>query len=85
MSVFTINGVSYESEPYEDSFWGEPVKGMDYKLSTVLCKNMTFDYSYDFGSTMDLMITVFDYRMKDWKMEKLTILSRNNQRMIDKH
>ena len=78
LSAFTINGVSYEIEPYEDNFWGRPAKGMDCKLNTVLCKDMTFNYSYDFGSTTDLLITVVNYRIKDWKKEKLTILSRNN-------
>lgn len=78
LSAFTIDGISYEVMPAEDSFWGEPAKSMNYKLKTVLEKGMTIDYEYDFGSTTELMITVVNYRMGYLKKDKVTILSRNN-------
>ena len=78
MSAFEIDGVSYEIQPVTDLYWGEPAKSMNCKLSTVLRKDMTFGYEYDFGSSTDLVITVINYRIKDWKKEKLTLLSRNN-------
>lgn len=78
LSAFDINGVSYDIEPEEASMWGEPAKSMNYKLSTVLHKGLTFTYEYDFGSTTKLMITAVNYRVKDWKKEKIVILSRNN-------
>lgn len=78
LSAFDINGTSYEIMPAKDTFWGEPAKGMNYKLKTVLEKGMTIGYEYDFGSTTELMITVVNYRIGYWKKEKLTILSRNN-------
>lgn len=78
LSAFNINGTSYEVMPEEDFFWGEPAKSMNYKLNTLLEKEMTIEYKYDFGSTTSLMITVVNYRIGYWKKEKLTILSRNN-------
>lgn len=45
---------------------------------SVLEKGMTFGYEYDFGSTTELKITVVDYRIGNYKKDKLTILSRNN-------
>ena len=47
----------------------------DYK---VLRKSMTFRYEYDFGDTMELLITVVNYTKKALQKEKLTLLSRNN-------
>lgn len=78
LSAFDINGISYELIPLEDSFWDEPARGMNYKLRTVLQKGMTIGYEYDFGSTTELLITAVNYRIGYWKMDKLTILSRNN-------
>ena len=78
LSAFDIDGTSYEIMPAEDSFWGEPAKSMNYKLSAVLEKGMTIGYEYDFGSTTELMISVVNHRIGYWKKEKLTILSRNN-------
>lgn len=77
LSEFDINGVKYESDP-DENHWYEPVKSMNCKLSEVLVKGMTFEHRYDFGSTTRLVITVEDYMIKNWKKEKLTILSRNN-------
>jgi len=78
LSAFDIDGISYELAPVNDLIWGEPAKSMNCKLSTVLSEGMTFEYEYDFGSTTELRITVINYRVKNWKKEKLTILSRNN-------
>ena len=78
LSAFDIDGISYDIDPEESSAWGEPARSMNCKLSTVLRKGMTFGYEYDFGDTTVLTITVVNYRIKNWKKEKLTILSRNN-------
>lgn len=78
LSAFEIDGVSYDIDAREASMWGEPAKSMNCKLGKVLQKGMAFKYEYDFGDTTELMITVVNYRVKDWKKDKLTILSRNN-------
>lgn len=77
LSAFNLCGESYEIAPNSDSYWGAPAKSMNYKLKSVLQKGMTFSYEYDFGSTTDLVIGVLDYRVSNWKKDKLTILSRN--------
>ena len=78
LSAFAINGTSYEIVPNEEAFWGPPAKTMNYKLKSVLKKGMTITYKYDFGSTTNLVINVHDYRVSEWRKEKVTILSRNN-------
>ena len=78
LSAFNINGISYDAVPVEDVFWGGPSKSMNYKLKSLLKKGMVIGYEYDFGSTIELMIAVVNYRIGHWKKEKLTILSRNN-------
>lgn len=78
LSAFEIYGTRYESVPMDVLIWGEPSKGMNYKLDTVLDEGMTIGYEYDFGSTTELVIHVADYRVGDLKKEKITILSRNN-------
>lgn len=78
LSAFDICGIRYEVFPNEESFWGEPAKSMDYELKSVFQKGMEIDYEYDFGSSTDLVIKVYDYRESFWRKEKLTILSRNN-------
>lgn len=78
LSAFEINGVSYESCPETDSFWGREAESMNCKLKSVLQKGMSVEYEYDFGSTTELVIEVKDYRIGHNRKEKLLILSRNN-------
>lgn len=78
LSAFEINGVSYESSPDPDPFWGREAKSMNCRLKTVFQKGMRIGYEYDFGSTTELMIEVKDYRFGNDEKEKLKILSRNN-------
>lgn len=79
LSAFTIGGVSYESHPSEDRFWGPPARSMACMLKRALSVGMIFSYEYDFGSTTELEIKVQDYRGQGiWEREKITILSRNN-------
>lgn len=78
LSAFDIDGVSYDVQPVDDDFWGEPAEDMNHKLSTVLSKGMTFGYEYDFGDTTALTINVVNYTQKPVKKDKLTLLSRNN-------
>ena len=51
---------------------------MNYKLKTVIQKDMIINYEYDFGSSTDLKIHVKNYRIGHDRKEKLAILSRNN-------
>lgn len=78
LSAFRIGGISYESHPNTSISWGEPVKGMNYKLKDLLGIGMTLDYEYDFGSTTELTIQVSHYRIAKETKTKFTILSRNN-------
>jgi len=78
LSAFYIDGVTYDFEADTDFFLGESSESMNCKLKSVLQKGMSFRYEYDFGSTTELVINVVDYRVGNWKKEKLTILSRNN-------
>ena len=79
LSSFKIDEVWYESDPEPSMGWGRrTVKSMNCKLQNVIEKGMTFDYEYDFGSTTALTVSVFDYRVGNWKKDKLSILSRNN-------
>ena len=78
LSAFNINGVTYDVDFSEDSFFGRPVKSMDCSLKSVLKKDMAIEYEYDFGSTTELIITVVDFRTGYREKESHTILSRNN-------
>lgn len=78
LSAFEVQGQRYESMPMEDSFWGEPAKGMNYKLKNVLEKGIKIEYEYDYGSTTELIICVQDYYNAPNQEEEITILSRNN-------
>lgn len=78
LSGFDIGGTRYEIEPCKDVFWGEPARNMNCKLKSVLQKDMTIGYEYDYGSTTELVISVHEYRLSYWKKDKLTLLSRNN-------
>lgn len=55
LSVFTIDGIKYDSEP-ESAEHGE--SSMHYPLQDVLNENMVFPYEYDFGATTSLRFTV---------------------------
>jgi len=78
LSSFEIDRVNYDKYVSEDSFWGPPSRNMNYKLKSVLRKDMIFRYEYDFGSTTELVLEVKDYRKGAGKQEFLEILSRNN-------
>lgn len=78
LSAFDINGITYDVVPDDNFFTGEMSKSMDYKLKTVLEKDLTFSYEYDFGSTTELILTVTNYRKGPTEKDKLKILSRNN-------
>lgn len=55
LSVFTIGGIKYDSEP-ESAEHGEI--SMRYVLRDVLEENAVFPYEYDFGTTTRLRLTV---------------------------
>ena len=78
LSVFEIDGVSYEREPDDDFGWGEPAKSTNHTLKQVLTTGMIFNYEYDFGSTTEIMVKVLDHYTAQKQNEKVVILSRNN-------
>ena len=78
LSVFEIDGVSYEREPDDDFGWGEPAKSTHHTLKQVLTTGMIFNYEYDFGSTTEIMVKVLDHYSAQKQNEKVVILSRNN-------
>lgn len=78
LSAFHIHGQSYESCPDMDDWFGPPAKSMNSKLKDVLSGGSVVGYSYDFGSTTELVIKVLGHRSGFQKQDKLTILSRNN-------
>lgn len=78
LSAFTIGGESFERFADTTDFWDMPSENMKHQLKSVLAKGMKISYEYDFGSTTDLTITVYDYRVGPWKKDKITLLARNN-------
>ena len=78
LSVFEIDGVSYERELDDDFGWGEPAKSTNHTLKQVLTTGMIFNYEYDFGSTTEIMVKVLDHYSAQKQNEKVVILSRNN-------
>lgn len=79
LSAFEIGGIQYEVMPEKDSFWGPPAKSMNYKVKNVLSVGESFSYEYDFGSTTDLLLNVYSYRIgENNSKKKIVILSRNN-------
>ncbi|MBS4030663.1 MAG: hypothetical protein KGZ63_04480 [Clostridiales bacterium] len=76
LSAFLIDGVYYDVEPMES--WGRLRKTMNCRLRSVLDVGMRFAHEYDFGSTTELTLTVFDYRVGDRHKDKIVIIARNN-------
>ena len=85
LSLFKINGILYDDDPKASMGWGISAKSMNCQLKSVLETGMTFEYEYDFGSTTELTIKVFDYREGRWQKDKITIMSRNKpvERLCD--
>ena len=77
LSDFRINGVLYDVEPQKSMGWGLPKKGMNCKLKSVLETGMVFEHEYDFGSTTELTIRVFDHREGGMQKDKIKIMARN--------
>lgn len=62
LSAFTVGTISYESSPEEDAFWGGPGRrqlSMDVPISRALPPGVPARYEYDFGTTTELVATVF--------------------------
>lgn len=78
LSAFDVNGARYEICPNTDRFWGTPAKSMNYRLKDVIKAGDVMDYEYDFGSTTELLVKVYDYRVGKSRKDKIVILSRNN-------
>lgn len=78
LSLFSIHGVLYESNPNMDSFWGRPSKNMNYRLRDVVSVGDEFTYEYDFGTTTELNIKVSSVREGEKTYSDIVILSRNN-------
>lgn len=78
LSAFTIEGVSYSSEP-ADEFDDE---GMNVSLSDILRPKMTFYHQYDFGSTTHLRIKVVSEDESTVKGKAIRALARNEPPVI---
>ncbi|BAB66870.1 IS1096 element passenger TnpR family protein [Sulfurisphaera tokodaii] len=82
LSEFMINGVHYGSSNTMEVSEEEPdilefVPASKKKLSDVLDKGLKFNYTYDFGSSTELILTVIDnVKLKD---KKIYVLGRNDQ------
>ena len=79
-----INSISRMFDDDYDDFEEEEYPGeisMNKKVKDVFYKGLVLDYEYDFGSTTELTITVFEiYPMKADK--KIVLLSRNEPPVI---
>lgn len=82
LSVFTINGIEYESNPCTDRFWGRPSKNMNYRLRDVIDVGDSMLYEYDFGSTTELILNIHSVREGEKRNNEIVILSRNNPPQI---
>lgn len=78
LSAFTINGVQYEICPNTDGLWGTLSRNMNYRLSDVVDVGDIIDYEYDFGSTTELVLSIYSVREGEKKNNEVVILSRNN-------
>lgn len=76
LSTFLIDGVHYDVQPTVSQGWA-PTKSMNYQLKNILDEGMQFEYEYDFGSTTDLTLKVFNYRTGYWQKDKIIVMSRN--------
>lgn len=78
LSMFTCDGVQYESCPNTDRFWGPPSKNMNYRLKDVVEVGDSISYEYDFGSTTELILSIHSCHEGEKKNNDIVILSRNN-------
>jgi len=66
LSSFNIGGETYDSCPDPDFDMGG--ESMKCKIKNILAKGMEFDYTYDFGSSTELVLKVID--IKPGKLDK---------------
>ena len=82
LSEFVIEGVrympGYALRHIDWTLWGfeRPLEMEKARLSDVLDVGLTFDYTYDFGSSTNLRLKVVDRRFTE-PFEKVRILARN--------
>lgn len=79
LSEFNIHGIRYSDSP-EDDFWDAELESepTDIQLKKVLDVKDRFEYTYDFGSSTDLLGEVMGKRPGKLTGEKIRILARNN-------
>lgn len=71
LSLFTINGINYASNPQP----GHGDKSIDISIDKVLSKGLVFHYEYDFGTTTYLALKAISTRTGN--LEDINIIARN--------
>lgn len=70
LSMFTIEGYRYSSDPYEH------VLSMSKRIDKIFIPGLRLDYVYDFGSSTDLEIKIID-RVEKCPDKQVTLLMQN--------
>jgi hypothetical protein len=79
LSEFRIGKTSYNKPFFNDDPFGLPSRDMDVPLGDVLKPGVKFTYSYDFGSTTELVLRVESFREGlATRKDKIFLLARNN-------
>lgn len=74
LSAFTIDGLSYDAQPFMEHEDG----GMEFPLEDVLDVGTKFHYEYDFGSTTELNLRVAALREYETPRGAIQLLARND-------
>lgn len=81
MSMFRKENTFYEITEYEDyydSYNDIMHKSMEEKIKDVFCVGDKIEYQYDFGTSTELIIKVYNYRKGKIDKDEIIILSRNH-------
>jgi len=73
LSMFTINGTNFASDPDQDYHDND----MNVQLKKIFEINLSFTHEYDFGTTTQLNLKCISEREGELK-EKISILARND-------
>lgn len=84
LSMFRINGETYDSNPEtDDGFsFGKPGHSMSVKLHNILEIGTIFEHEYDFGSTTHLKLEVLDIFSASKPKRPLILFAHNLQPKI---
>lgn len=80
LSAFRIQGRSYESSSWGFDDFGDASQGMDVAIGTVLPQKTRGDYTYDFGSSTELLIEstgLYSVPRSQANLDNIQIWARN--------